>query len=1178
MSKDINDFFKKNLEMYPHLENIRNNLWLNEGKSRVSVMIGAGFSKNGEKIEDSFTGMAIWTDLKERLIEKLPHYSDLEEKDVLDIGQIFVNEYGRSSLDQVLKDAIPDANYEPGMLHHELLKLPWADVFTTNYDTLLERAKMNVFNRNYQVIYDVSDIPSSIQPRIIKLHGSFPANRPFIFTKKDYDDYPKIFSPFVNMVQQSIMETTFLLIGFSGNDPNFRSWTSWVQSNLGEHKPKIYMINLDENTRKRKQELEELGITLIDFTDLYHGYDDPFHSMFSDLFEFLSYKQREEKSLWPHRSYNKFNYENWKYNRLTYPGWVVLPDDKRLKFRIDQIRASSISFINQISIENSIDCSILEKINEIIWCYEKFYIPLNYDQFKKLRDVLEKLISADSYSEQVLPLLFLVLKTARLECDFENFTRYAEIIENLDIKKSNYIHTLVYEKIQLNLDLKDIKKVRNMLENWYVSSKEIEWGIKKAIIMLRLDDEKTAKKMFEEYIKVIRGLLAIKMDDYRLLSLESVALYYRNQLVPKAHSDDSYERLRFLQRTNCDVSKEFNRISVSIRKYELKGYQIKKGFDPHTIKSTTTYEDPIKQELLDSYALIQVGESFGFFYKNKRLITAIDNLKDFYPLYSQQKRIDNSKLNQIDDFLNRENVYKLTEKNLYMLLTVLKNTISNMNEPIIQLNKYLDILSRIYFALSKNQTQVVDELIISYIKQIKQFDLETSKVLNKLIQRMFLAKDLKAGTMFCEKLLSYPIISQRSSDKSYYFAAFFEPFLSLINHTNRSLKINISVNQLENLFNYLSNEDESLKESALIRLTFLELTKCLPQQYTKNFREILKGWRKELKGTETISKFIFSSIFERIIYSDEFPNSDVLSKFLTREIPKFYHLDGTFSDKGGIQNYLQELKNVFMNFVELNEEDVNNVSYYKMWLRKFYLWWDSQKDGLFQTPFDSILGSKESLLKSIIVVLKNNILGGFPLKTFDQEDREKIKKIYTEINENNKTLSFMLLPCMKRLNINVDISLNEVIFYLQGNNQKKINVLSNMLYDFLIFINKNQIIEDSLPIKRELLSLLRYGSMKSVYESINSLGYILKNAPSILDDSDCEFIVSLANKYLIEIKNNEIELSTYEDFEMISAYACCVAYLISNKGYFVKNKLNEWKSFIENHKLPEVRVYADLFV
>lgn len=45
--------------MYKYLENIRNKLWLEDGKSRVSVMIGVGFSLNAEKLDDSLKSMSL---------------------------------------------------------------------------------------------------------------------------------------------------------------------------------------------------------------------------------------------------------------------------------------------------------------------------------------------------------------------------------------------------------------------------------------------------------------------------------------------------------------------------------------------------------------------------------------------------------------------------------------------------------------------------------------------------------------------------------------------------------------------------------------------------------------------------------------------------------------------------------------------------------------------------------------------------------------------------------------------------------------------------------------------------------------------------------------------------------------------------------------------------------------
>ena len=115
---------------------------------------------------------------------------------------------------------------------YEGIKLPWRDVFTTNWDTLLERARLSVPERPYSVVHSKDEIPLLAQPRIIKLHGSLDGHYPLIAAEEDYRAYPERHAPFVNTVQQAMMETVFCLIGFSGSDPNFLEWSKWVQDNL----------------------------------------------------------------------------------------------------------------------------------------------------------------------------------------------------------------------------------------------------------------------------------------------------------------------------------------------------------------------------------------------------------------------------------------------------------------------------------------------------------------------------------------------------------------------------------------------------------------------------------------------------------------------------------------------------------------------------------------------------------------------------------------------------------------------------------------------------------------------------------------------------------------------------------------------------------------------------------
>lgn len=76
-------------------------------------------------------------------------------------------------------------------------------------------------------------VNSNDAPRIIKLHDSFPSQRPFIITEKDYRTYPKRFAAMVNTVQQALLENVFCMIGFSCEDLNFLNWIGWIHDIFG---------------------------------------------------------------------------------------------------------------------------------------------------------------------------------------------------------------------------------------------------------------------------------------------------------------------------------------------------------------------------------------------------------------------------------------------------------------------------------------------------------------------------------------------------------------------------------------------------------------------------------------------------------------------------------------------------------------------------------------------------------------------------------------------------------------------------------------------------------------------------------------------------------------------------------------------------------------------------------
>jgi SIR2-like domain len=187
----------------------------------------------------------------------------------LRLADEFAAAFGRSALDELILDYTPDQDFDPSSLHRLLVDLPWADILTTNYDTLLERAADEGYGRRYSVVRTAAELPVLVRPRIVKLHGSFPSTRPFVFGEEDFRTYPQRFAAFVNLARQTVLENVLCLIGFSGDDPNFLAWTGWVRDQLADHSPRVYLCGLLNLTNAQRSVLQARGVVPIDLTPLF---------------------------------------------------------------------------------------------------------------------------------------------------------------------------------------------------------------------------------------------------------------------------------------------------------------------------------------------------------------------------------------------------------------------------------------------------------------------------------------------------------------------------------------------------------------------------------------------------------------------------------------------------------------------------------------------------------------------------------------------------------------------------------------------------------------------------------------------------------------------------------------------------------------------------------------------
>ena len=373
----------------PHIDKIRDALAVGREYGRAALMIGSGFSLNARSVSTSMSSFPTWRTLMDSMVKEIvrsgKESDDLQKMSgsvsgALRIAEEYAALHGRANLDMLLKKQIPDNQFHPSPLHRKALELPWSDIFTTNWDTLIERTALLPISRRYGVVLAVCDITQQIQPRIIKLHGSFPSNGPFILTEEDFRTYPSRFAPFVNLVQQSMMENIFCLIGFSGVDPNFLAWSGWVRDNLGAHAPQIYLCGVLNLRQSEKKVLHERGVIPIDLSELFKS-----SSVLSTaeknkvalnwFFDNLFAGQPPEEMQWP-ESVNgspsvgpelptippysggvpkkeewNAEYDNtglvkdansklqalrveiysWRHNRTMYPGWLLAPHQTREK-------------------------------------------------------------------------------------------------------------------------------------------------------------------------------------------------------------------------------------------------------------------------------------------------------------------------------------------------------------------------------------------------------------------------------------------------------------------------------------------------------------------------------------------------------------------------------------------------------------------------------------------------------------------------------------------------------------------------------------------------------------------------------------------------------------------------------------------------------------------------------
>lgn len=498
----------------------------------VTAFVGAGFSLNAEIPNN--VKMKTWPQLKDTFLNKLYANNDDDKindsNDVVRLSSLIDAQFGHNELDNILEDALPDHLIQPGKLHRMLIQLSWKDIITTNYDTLIERAASQVIS-NYKLVTNKETLLYQPSPRIIKLHGSFPNIRPYIMTQEDYRRYPIDRPEMVNTARQCFLESLVCLIGFSGDDPNFRAWIGWLKDIIGQKRLcPTYLITYNKGFHDaEKALLSQMGIDIINLAEI-----DGINS-FSSAYEFFFNYLQKQPSKWDgsvsHESifelrkmkqdefaiYINNKIEEMQNIRISYPGWLLLPQSYENDF--NDINEDIVDIENCFKLikDDDIKFNFLYELN---WRMTVASLPKNCSWFiKAIEDLLENTDKVNSvHGKQLKELQLSLLEVLRYTNKDEKFCQLCgNLLKYEDSTLTRYVQ---YQQVLYWITKYDSKKVNNILAEWKVDFSDYQNCLQKANILCCIGKKFEAYQILKECKDIIcKSLFQNKENIYAKSSL-----------------------------------------------------------------------------------------------------------------------------------------------------------------------------------------------------------------------------------------------------------------------------------------------------------------------------------------------------------------------------------------------------------------------------------------------------------------------------------------------------------------------------------------------------------------------------------------------------------------------------------------------------------------------------------
>ena len=1186
----------------------------------VAVMVGSGFSKNAHKSVSTAKDLPDWNQLGDIFYKELHGTIPGDECRYLNTMKLAFEveaKYDRDKLGQILRDNIPDAEHEPSHLHTHLLNLPWVDVLTTNYDTLLERASDMVYTYHYTPVISAEDLNKSSRPRIIKLHGSFSSNR-FVITDDDYRRYPRDYAAFVNTVQQILLENDLCMIGFSGEDPNFLNWIGWIRDNLNKEKmPKIYLVDLCpsnsmiQSHMKRNTSVINMGL----FSSVKGNY----YEALNYFLEYLRCKVHNTNIVdWPNTKQTNDTdalscLNSWKEQHTAYPQWVVLPRDNRDNLSYNIQLNSPYKHLSSIQ-HTELDIIFLYELN---WRLERalFPIPNNYIEhyerilnfYNPYPDSIEissaairpnvdkyKELIWDTITEQWVHLHFALLRYFREEHHVDKWNKIQDRISAIKQHlTSEETAQWCYETCLYKLFSFDLESLRRELDNWPVNDNMPFWEAKRAGLIAEVGEIDKSERILENALSKIRQNQRNSelVNDYEALSQESAvmiilfAVKQSSMFSSREYKDISdiqkeyKKRFEYFKQYNCDYWDEISYFDILLNEPIKKTYSAirKYEFDIGNVRNYHHYE-AFDKSTITGYAFLRFCEEIGLPYVlsnltivKKQASNAYKRIAEHSPYWALITMLRLGEKDLADVLFDRNALKNVSIQDASKCANELIDMLIRCNPDI----EKIDTLEKTYLAI--RVAHVVPEILS---RLCTKCSLETLDNILDLLKRLYESPDMfkyhgisnlmkrwiesSPDKYLCSKLkilLEFPIVKDSQNVLSQEYP---DPFsilnIGLLDNIPPE-SLQVEDERIEFLLTKAQSDMPSERNASCLRLFCIYRANIMKEEQIARFIDVL--WSKRGNDGFPQCKYLLKrAYFERLYPQDNDPIALFKQYIANARFPIHAASNSNgISMTGGRSLFCDELiwasrRPILGGIIDWSQEEAISI------LDRLLEWWNLDKEQLRKdtsTMFGDVRAEFHARFQNMIIIIADVITPRLSIETND-DIKHNLLSLLKELDDYEVPSLRVRAACLHIYPEDKGPLFKKIFQSISASEYEK--VVDSLWGIFNVIRESRNTVKPDLSAKLldTLAQTIKWRVQPALADSLNMFGNVVIYIPELLyDDLIAEVLTGL--EYLLDESNIQTIESNDKAAEMLRVRVSSVS--LASKLYdYYKSQNKEVPSVI----------------